>query len=53
MFENGLTTDYTVDADTLFLLVNVMQGTSYSVSVAAINGAGIGPARMPEVSRKE
>lgn len=49
--ENGTTTDYTVGADTLVLLIDAPEG-GYSVTVLAINGAGVGELGMPPVDRK-
>ena len=53
--EGGVTRRFTVGADTLFLTIEAPQdGTSYSVIVAAINGAGLGEAGMfREVTRKD
>ena len=45
--DNGFSNRYTVDADTLFLLVDLPNSNTYSVSVMAVNGAGVGLTGTP------
>ena len=54
-FEGGVTRSFTIGADTLFLTVGVSEeGTSYSVTVVAVNGAGLGqPGMFQEATRKD
>ena len=54
-FEGGITHNYTVGVDTLFLTIEgPVEGTSYSVMVVAVNGAGQGqPGMFHEVTRKD
>ena len=50
-FENGSSVTYTVDAATLFVFIDEPEG-SFSVMVAAINGAGRGQVGTPSTERK-
>ena len=53
--ESGITLSFTVGADMLFLMINLPEdGASYSVTVMAINGAGLGePGMFHKVTRKD
>ena len=46
MFDNGSSISYTVDAATLFVSIDELEGP-YSVTVVAINGAGEGQVGTP------
>lgn len=54
-FEDGTTHSFTVGADMMFLTINIPEdGVRYSVTVVAINAAGLGESGMlHEVTRKD